>query len=524
MSENDRSKTESSPFFLYNGEQENTTTRPQLRAQHLQVSDNVSEIPDHFCNSDVPIHLNLSEACNLQVIGKSAFQCALLKKIEWPTTTTRTDVGGDDEEEKACDDSLSPKLQDIRQEAFAFCCSLEELDLSTLHHLTSIGSASYAFCSAMKTIKMAPNLCHIGERAFSGCKALRDIDWNGMPLNELQADLFVKCSSLTSLDLSHLTELRTIGPRVFKDCTGLEFVKFPSTLESIGMGAFYGCESLKQVQFASHCTAPSKRLEIEQGAFAQCTSLTFFELPEYVTRLAPLTFWGCINLEKVIFQPTLESIGGSALGNCVALKEVTLPSTMNEESIGPNAFFKCPNAHGTDVWSWHYPRHENDYDENVFQDGKRLPANVTKLKIVASKRWVPSCLSFDHPNGTDALEWVDLQGDDLLHAIQLSIMYPKATAQTLPVNRLIRMYNAAPTCRSDFKAAIDERRSHFFSNAFRLILYEMREDEEKNDIMRKFVEIQLAHANTIHQLVSRRVHLDLPFEPFAFFCEWGIKG
>ncbi|CAJ1957590.1 unnamed protein product [Cylindrotheca closterium] len=505
--------TDSTSFYSYDGKTDINSRQMLCQAQHLQVSNKVTNIPDHFCQSDVPLALDLSNAYNLRMIGRSAFQCPSLQTIIWPTTnqTDDQDVG-----------DTSPHLQELGAGAFEACCNLQHLDWSQLLQLISISESCFLACKGLQTIKMAPNLNRIGSQAFGYCKALREIQWNGIPIIELEADLFTACSQLTYLDLTDLKQLRIIGPRVFKNCKGLECVEFPASLETIGMGAFYGCESLKQVKFASDCTAPTNELLIDQAAFAKCTSLSFFDMPNCVTRLAPLTFWGCTNLETLILSPTLESIGGSALGNCVSLKEVTLPSTMNQESIGPNAFFNCPIELGSDIWYWHYPRHENDFHHNIFNDGRCLPSIVTKVKIIISgnAQWYASYAPIDHPNGKEALEWVDIQGnDDLLSAIQLSLQFPKATAATISKDRLIRMYNNAPICQSLFRTAIDDRQEHFVPKLFRTLMFQDDGDQqETRDIMEKFKEIQLVHANTIHQLVSRRVGIDFPFEPFAFLC------
>jgi hypothetical protein len=501
-----------SPYYRYDGKT-NNDLRQLLRAQRIQVSNQATEIFDHSCQSNILVELDLSGAYNLRIIGRSAFHCPSLQTIAWPTIHQPDDDG---------DDEASPKLQNIGAGAFEACCSLQHLNWSQLLQLKSIGESCFLVCKGLETIKMAPNLSRIGSQAFAYCQALREVQWNGIPIMELEADLFTACSQLAHLNLTDLKQLRIIGPRVFRNCKGLQRVEFPPTLESIGMGAFYGCESLKQVKFASDCTAPTNQLLIEQAAFAKCTSLTFVDMPNFVTRLAPLTFWGCTKLETLILPPTLESIGGSALGNCISLKEVTLPSTMNQKSIGPNAFFKCPIERGSDVWFWHYPRHENDFHHDIFNDGRCLPSIVTKVKIIIAPdaQWYASYAPIDHPNGKEALQWVDIQGnDDLLSAIQLSLLFPKATASTISMDRLIRMYNNVPICQSYFRSAIDDRQEHFFPKLFRTFLFQEDDDQqETRDIMEKFEEIQLVHANTIHQLVCRRVGIDLPFEAFAFLC------
>ncbi|KAL3933261.1 MAG: hypothetical protein SGBAC_010477 [Bacillariaceae sp.] len=509
MSTSGQSETEYTAFYRFDGKESNDWE--QLHAEHLEVSSKVTEIPEHFCHAYAPISLDLSGACDLRMIGRRAFQCPRLQMVSWPEKNCRRKYDEND-------GSVSPQLQELEEEAFQGCCSLREVVWSQLHHLVSIGGKCFHRCTSLETVKMAPNLSHIGARAFAYCHALREIQWNRVPLMQLEEELFAECSQLTHLNLTDMNGLRIIRPRVFKNCKGLERVQFPSTLESIGSGAFYGCESLTEVKFARDCTSQTKQLLIGQAAFAKCTSLTSFDMPNYVPTLAPLTFWECTKLETLKLPPNLESIGGSALGNCIVLQEVVFPPNMKQESIGPNAFFKCPFERGTDIWYWQHPRHENDYDQNIFDDGLLLPTCVTKVMVVVSgEHFFDSHAPIGHPKGEESLEWVDIQSNDLLSAIQLSNKFPRATASTISMDRLVRMYNSAPICWSDFCRTIKDRRKQFYSSSFRAILFCGGRDQEKRDILEKFGKIQLAHVNTIHQFACGQVGLDLPLLPFAFF-------
>ena len=58
-----------------------------------------------------------------------------------------------------------------------------------------------------------------------------------------------------------------------------------------------------------------------------------------VTKIQPFAFWKCENLEKIIFSEGLTSIDECAFNNCISLKTVFLPSSL--EWIGIGCFSGC---------------------------------------------------------------------------------------------------------------------------------------------------------------------------------------
>jgi RNA polymerase sigma factor (sigma-70 family) len=102
-----------------------------------------------------------------------------------------------------------------------------------------------------------------------------------------------------------------IGSYAFED-SGIHSVSMPSSLKTIGNGAFGNCTSLSGVSFSGGLRS------IGIGAFQNCPSLTTLTLPS-----------------------GLESIGASGFEGCSGLTNITIPSSVT--SIGSGAFDGCPN-------------------------------------------------------------------------------------------------------------------------------------------------------------------------------------
>ena len=107
----------------------------------------------------------------------------------------------------------------------------------------------------------------------------------------------------------------------------------PSSVTSIGVGAFDGCTSLTSI------TIPNSVTSIGEYAFRNCTSLTSIIIPDSVTYIEIATFEGCTNLTNIVIPDSVTGIHYDAFRNCTSLTSVTIPDSVT--SIGDCAFENC---------------------------------------------------------------------------------------------------------------------------------------------------------------------------------------
>ncbi len=91
----------------------------------------------------------------------------------------------------------------------------------------------------------------------------------------------------------------SIGNGAFSNCTSLTSVTLPSGLNSMGTAVFKGCTKLSQVNI------PSSLSSIPSGSFQGCSKLTTITIPSSVTNIGSRAFEGCTNL-------TINCTAGSA--------------------------------------------------------------------------------------------------------------------------------------------------------------------------------------------------------------------
>lgn len=110
--------------------------------------------------------------------------------------------------------------------------------------------------------------------------------------------------------------IKKIGISGF-NCSGINSIELPSSIEFIDGFAFSNCKNLKAISI------PEKVTEIPDDFAFGCVGLTEIVIPENVTRIGMLAFYGCNNLKKITIGPNVKTISISAFGNCPNIEEVT---------------------------------------------------------------------------------------------------------------------------------------------------------------------------------------------------------
>lgn len=184
---------------------------------------------------------------------------------------------------------------------------------------------------------------------------------------------FSWCST-DDTDLTSVTipsSVTSIGSGAFYNCTSLTRVTIPSSVKSIGGSAFYECIRLKSV------TIPNNVTSIGANAFEGCSSLTSLTIPNSVISIGNEAFWCCANLKSVTISNRVTRIGDRMFGHCNSLTSVTIPSSVT--SIGYLAFWDCTKLKSVTI-----PSSVTSIDAYAFRDCTNLisvtiPGSVTSI-------------------------------------------------------------------------------------------------------------------------------------------------
>lgn len=141
------------------------------------------------------------------------------------------------------------------------------LKISISEGITSIGSYTFTFCSALTSVTIPNSVMSIGESAFDGCSALTSVTIPNL-VTSIGNGAFRNCSGLTSMSLPN--SLTTIENYTFNGCAAITSISIPNSVTSIGTSAFGRCTNLNRVVLGRNVR------EIGSSAFSGCNSLNVF--------------------------------------------------------------------------------------------------------------------------------------------------------------------------------------------------------------------------------------------------------
>lgn len=168
----------------------------------------------------------------------------------------------------------------------------------------------------------------------------------------------------------------SIGKGAFINCSRLECIDFPDSLESFGECAF-DCTNLKSISVSSknkkfssvdgvlfdkdkerlilypsgnekkEYTLPNSVKVINESAFFRCKNIEKVNLPDTVTSIKPEAFHYCGNLKNIVLSSNIKSIEEGTFSNCESLNEIVIPEGV--EKISSYAFSECESLSNVSI-------------------------------------------------------------------------------------------------------------------------------------------------------------------------------
>ena len=247
----------------------------------------------------------------------------------------------------------------------------------------SLESASKEGHDDVVTLIIGSDVDCIGMHGFAGCSKLKTVIFeDGSTLRSIDVDAFGGCESLT--DITIPANVTTIGQSAFQGCKSLTEITIPEGVTSIGESAFQDCTALATVTFKDR----SKLENILNNTFYHCTALTAITIPSGVRSIGESAFFGCIKVTSDIIIPSsVTSIGKNAFNNVSSFKSNNINISAAEgshlQSIGTHAFANAFASIDLSACTEFYA-----ITDNIFDNVKRdviLPSSLTSISQNAFK-------------------------------------------------------------------------------------------------------------------------------------------
>ena len=250
--------------------------------------------------------------------------------------------------------------------------NLESVKLS--NSLTEIGYRRFANCTSLESIEIPGSVKTIEQSAFSGCDSLKKVTLNE-GLEKIEQSAFGSCPIET---ITIPSTVKSIG-KGFGDHKALRSVTFKGTPNIIDSRAF-SSDALTEVNGLSEdsiikfwtafddtpwqeslvnedepflvdnngrlvayvgtdtdVVIPDNVKIIGESAFMS-KPIKSIVIPDTVTEIEKMAFYGCDELTEVTIPASVNSIGSMAFQNCYRLKYVTFEYSDELLALGSSAF------------------------------------------------------------------------------------------------------------------------------------------------------------------------------------------
>ena len=343
----------------------------------IEIPNSVTSIGSNAFRSSAITSITIPSS--VETIGKEAFrQCGSLTSITIPSSVTNVGESCFYQCISLTSITIPSSVASVGNNCFYGCSSLTTVTFEGAD--TALGTSMFMGCGKLAEIELPTNLTKIPNSSFWGCKkvvitniseltklttigqsAFQDSDTLVFTLPDsvttIESQAFRSAvKSGGSFTINPTSQLQTIGSDAFNDCRKLTSIYIPSTVTSIGSGAFLQTYALTTIENFENCQIT----EIASKTFQSATKLTYIKIPNTVTTIGENAFYGNEKLALVYIPDTVTSIADTFTGSQPA--NAVYIYTGKDAS----ALSACTRLAGANVIS------RDDFDENASYTGVNL--------------------------------------------------------------------------------------------------------------------------------------------------------
>lgn len=222
------------------------------------------------------------------------------------TAKIHLDSPGTLEQQLCGDDCLNPWLAMSNIKELTITGELNGTDFKFLHLYMSY-SLEKIDISGARIVSGGDSYATVTEEYYTETDKVTD--W-----------LFCNFHKVKSIKLP--TSITSIGEGAFAGCGELISMDIPQGVTSVGEYAFGDCINLNSINI------PETVTKIDRQAFQYCSHLAKIKLPESVTKLSYGLFLNCSNLKDITYSSKLDSIEENVFSYCSSLEKIIIPKSV----------------------------------------------------------------------------------------------------------------------------------------------------------------------------------------------------
>ena len=272
---------------------ENCSNLTTLFINPVNNLENINDYAFYNCNN-----LNtISNMNNVINIGDYSFSnCFGLTSINIPDSTTFLGFNAFENCSFIDTVTIGSNLLHINPYTFNNCSYLNTININS--NLLSINEGAFRNCSFLQNISI-PYVTEIGRFAFESCFSLNNVDLSN--ILQIREKAFYNCRKLQSISKPLL--LTFVGNNAFYN-NRFKYFFFPNTLKTINQYAFNRCNLIEELEF------DNSSVEIIQSyAFQNCSRLNHLLLPDSLQFINSFAFFNNTSLKEVYLrQPVADNL------------------------------------------------------------------------------------------------------------------------------------------------------------------------------------------------------------------------